>query len=75
MAWTTRKSLIDRVIAGDEESWETFYIAYSRLIFAIGGRSGLDQDQCHDLVQEVMRSVFKSRSTFRYDEHIGRFRA
>ena len=75
MAWTTRKSLIDRVIAGDEESWETFYIAYSRLIFAIGGRSGLAQDQCHDLVQEVMRSVFKNRSTFRYDEHIGRFRA
>ena len=74
MAWTTRKSLIGRVLDGDEESWTTFYINYSRLIYAIGERSGLSADDCDDLVQETMRTIFNNRERFRYDSTAGKFR-
>ena len=74
MAWTTRKSLLDRVLDGDEESWDTFYAGYSRLVYAIGERGGLSADDCEDLVQEVMRTIFNGRDRFRYDATAGKFR-
>ena len=74
MAWTTRKSLIERVLDGDEESWGTFYAIYSRLVYAIGERSGLPADDCEDLVQEVMRTIFNNKDSFRYDSATGKFR-
>lgn len=74
MAWTTRKSLIERILDGDEESWDTFYANYSRLVYAIGERSGLPADDCEDLVQEVMRTIFNNKDRFRYDSSAGKFR-
>jgi len=74
MAWTTRKSLIDRVLEGDEDSWDTFYANYSRLIYAIGEKCGLSADDCEDLVQEVMRTIFNNKDSFRYDSAAGKFR-
>lgn len=74
MAWTTRKSLIERILDGDEESWDTFYANYSRLVYAIGERSGLSADDCEDLVQEVMRTIFNNKDRFRYDSSTGKFR-
>ena len=74
MAWTTLKSLIERVLDGDEESWDTFYANYSRLIYAIGEKSGLSADDCEDLVQEVMRTIFNNKERFRYDSATGKFR-
>ena len=74
MAWTTRKSLIERVLNGDEESWGAFYANYSRLVYAIGERSGLSADDCEDLVQEVMRTIFNNKDCFRYDPAPGKFR-
>lgn len=75
MAWTTRKSLIERVLAGDEESWDTFYASYSRLIYAIGERSGLSPDDCQDMIQDVMRTIFNNKDRFRYDSSAGKFRS
>ena len=75
MAWTTRKSLIERVLDGDEESWTTFYASYSRLICAIGDRSGLSPDDCQDLIQDVMRTIFDNKDRFRYDSNAGKFRS
>jgi len=75
MSWTTRKSLIDRVLDGDEESWDTFYASYSRLVYAIGERSGLSADDCEDLIQDVMRTIFDKRDRFRYDSAAGKFRS
>ena len=74
MAWTTRKSLIERILDGDEESWDAFYANYSRLVYAIGERSGLSADDCEDLVQEVMRTIFNKKDSFRYDPATGKFR-
>lgn len=75
MAWTTHKSLIERVLDGDEESWDTFYASYSRLIYAIGDRSGLSPEDCQDMIQDVMRTIFNSRDRFRYDSSAGKFRS
>ena len=75
MAWTTRKSLIERVLDGDEESWDTFYGTYSRLICAIGNRSGLSSDDCQDLTQDVMRTIFDHKDRFNYDAGAGKFRS
>ena len=74
MAWTTRKSLIERILDGDEESWDAFYANYSRLVYAIGEKSGLSADDCEDLVQEVMKTIFNNRDRFRYDSATGKFR-
>lgn len=74
MAWTTRKSLIECVLDGDEESWNTFYAIYSRLVYAIGEKSGLSAADCEDLVQEVMRTIFNNKDRFRYDSATGKFR-
>lgn len=74
MAWTTRKSLIERILDGYEESWGEFYARYSRLIYAIGEKSGLSVDDCEDLVQEVMRTIFNNKGCFRYDSATGKFR-
>ena len=74
MDWTTRKSLISRVLDGDEASWDVFYSNYSRLVYAIGERSGLSPDDCEDLVQEIMRTIFNGRDRFRYDSAVGKFR-
>ena len=74
MAWTTRRSLISRVLDGDEASWDVFYANYSRLIYAIGEKSGLSADDCEDLVQEIMRTIFNCKDRFRYDSSVGKFR-
>ncbi len=74
MAWTTRKSLIERILDGDEESWDTFYANYSRLVYAIGEKGGLSADDCEDLVQEVMRTIFNNKDSFHYDSAAGKFR-
>ena len=74
MAWTTRKSLISRVLDGDEASWDVFYANYSRLVYAIGEKSGLSAEDCEDLVQEIMRTIFNGKDRFRYDSTAGKFR-
>ena len=74
MAWTTRKSLIERIMDGDEASWELFYAHYSRLVYAIGERSALSADDCEDLVQDVMQTIFNNRERFGYHSATGKFR-
>ena len=41
MAFTTRKSLLAKVRAGDEVSWSDFYTAYKPLIYLCGNDHGL----------------------------------
>ena len=74
MAYTTQKTLLERIRNGDEESWTNFYARYSRLIFSVGLRYRLSHDDCLELVQLVMLAVFRSRQTFRYQPELGKFR-
>ena len=51
MAFTTRKSLLAKVRAGDEVSWSDFYTAYKPLIYLCGNDCGLNNAEKEELVQ------------------------
>ena len=75
MAFTTRKSLIERIREQDGIAWEEFYETYAPLIRLHGDDWGIKQPQeMEDLVQNVMLSVFKQSKRFEYDPARGRFR-
>ncbi|MBQ9337956.1 MAG: sigma-70 family RNA polymerase sigma factor [Lentisphaeria bacterium] len=87
MAFTTRKSLLAKVRAGDEVSWQEFYETYRPLIVLVGNDCSLRPDENEDLVQQVMCELFTKDIigkydpdqipddvTFAYDPEKGRFR-
>jgi RNA polymerase sigma-70 factor, ECF subfamily len=76
---TTRHSLLLRLRQGGPEregAWQEFYNLYAPIIAAFAhrvGKGSLKRLDVEDLVQEVMRSFFKT-SHFVYDPSKGRFR-
>jgi RNA polymerase sigma-70 factor (ECF subfamily) len=74
MAFTTRKSLLNKIKQGDEISWKEFYASYRPLILLRSGDLGLTQTEKEDLVQIVMAEFFKGSRDFQYDRSRGRFR-
>lgn len=67
MAFTTKKSLLAKVRAGDEVSWRDFYSAYKPLILLCGNDCSLTPDENEELVQMVMTEIFKHDIIGRYD--------
>ena len=67
MAFTTRKSLLARVRAGDEVSWKEFYETYRPLVFLCGRDCGLRRDENEELVQQVMCEIFQKDILAKYD--------
>ena len=68
MAFTTKKSLLAKVRAGDEVSWTEFYAAYKPLILFCGQDCLLMPDGNDELVQQVssapvLRSASPSSTT------------
>jgi RNA polymerase sigma factor (sigma-70 family) len=87
MAFTTKKSLLAKVRAGDEISWREFYDTYRPLIYLVGRDCGLTPSENEELVQQVMCEIFNKdilgkynieevpkEITFKYDPAKGRFR-
>ena len=74
MAFTTRKSLLSKIIKGDEVAWEEFYRIYTPLIIVRGGDHNLSYEEKEELIQETVLSVFKGKDRFRYDPAKGKFR-
>ena len=71
MAFTTRKSLLAKVRAGDEVSWAEFYVAYKPLILLCGQDCLLTPDENDELVQQVMSEIFRKDIVGKYDpDHI-----
>lgn len=56
---TTIKTLIDKLKDGDSVSWDEFYEKYNKIIIDVGHAKGLTDDECNDLVQEVMLRFFQ----------------
>ena len=67
MAFTTRKSLLAKVRAGDEVSWAEFYAAYKPLILMCGRDCLLTPDENDELVQQVMSEIFRRDIVGKYD--------
>ena len=58
----------------DEISWEEFYRIYWPLVLDIGRKLGMSQDNCGDLMQEIMIDLFNGEPLLRYDPAKGKFR-
>ena len=72
--YTTKKTLLQRMQNCDEISWEEFYRIYWPLVLDIGRKPGMPQDNCADLMQEIMIDLFKGEPLLRYDPAKGKFR-
>jgi RNA polymerase sigma factor (sigma-70 family) len=71
----TRRSLLHRLRNLDDRAgWQEFFETYWRLIHAVAKRSGLDEFEAEEVVQETVISVARKIPEFRYDPSIGSFR-
>lgn len=71
---TTSKTLLDRIAAGDEISWDEFYTRYCGIVRDLAKFNGLDDAEADDICQQVMLQFFKQSKTFKFDPDIARFR-
>jgi len=70
----TRHSLVEKLGDwGDRVRWKEFFDTYWRLIYGIARRSGLNDAESHDVVQETVLSV--ARNIGRYDRTAGSFKS
>lgn len=71
----TRRSLISRLKnIEDQESWREFFETYWRLIYSVARKSGLDDGEAQDLVQETVLSVTRKIAGFKFDPALGSFK-
>jgi RNA polymerase sigma-70 factor (ECF subfamily) len=61
----TRQSLLSRLKDWeDKASWRDFFNTYWKLIYSVGIKAGLTEEEAQDLVQETMISVAKQMPSF-----------
>jgi RNA polymerase sigma factor (sigma-70 family) len=71
----TRYTLLGRLQNwDDQDSWKVFFDTYWRLIYAIARKSGLNDAEAQDVVQETVISVAKDIHKFRRDRSLGTFK-
>src|SRR5436190_1721352 len=72
---TTRYSLLSRLHDWDDaEGWKDFFESYWRLIYSIAIKSGLNDAEAQDVVQETVISVAKNIHKFQRNAALGSFR-
>lgn len=74
-AYTTRSSFLERLRSNDENSWKEFHVRYVNMIRYIGTKKGLSEEECKDLMVEVMLVFWKKMHSFDYDPERGKFRS
>jgi len=71
----TRETLLSKLRQwDDDESWREFFELYSKLLFGVCRRCGLDPDESRDVVQETILAVARHMPGFRYDPAKGAFK-
>jgi RNA polymerase sigma-70 factor (ECF subfamily) len=71
----TRVSLLNRLKNwDDQESWGQFFQSYWKLIYGAAVRSGLNDAEAQDVVQETVIIVAKKMEQFRYDPAVDSFK-
>jgi RNA polymerase sigma factor (sigma-70 family) len=72
----TRQTLLKKLkVLENQESWQEFFETYWSLIYSTAVRSGLNDAEAQDVVQETVICVAKSMPDFNYDPKIGSFKA
>ncbi|MEY2394627.1 MAG: hypothetical protein QOF94_972 [Acidobacteriaceae bacterium] len=71
----TRASLLERLKdLGDVASWNEFYQTYRELIYRVARKSGLNEAEAEEVVQDTVISVAKRMPGFRYDAAVDSFK-
>jgi RNA polymerase sigma factor (sigma-70 family) len=71
----TRRTLLHRLRNVDDHAgWREFFEIYWRLIYAVARRSGLDEFEAEEVVQETVIAAARKIPEFRYDPTVGSFR-
>lgn len=72
----TRHTLLRRIRNWtDQQSWEDFFNAYSKLIYEFARKAGLNEAEAQDVVQETITTVAKQIHEFQADGARGSFKA
>ena len=70
----TRQSLIARLSNWDDQlKWQEFFETYWRLIYEVGIKAGLREDEAQEVVQETCITV--ARNIGSYDSKLGKFKS
>lgn len=71
---STHQSLLEKIQNGDEVSWNEFYQRYSPIIRYVGHLYHFNENECDDLIQNVMLKFFSSSKKFVYRKGEVKFR-
>jgi len=71
----TRRSLLTRLKQWDDhESWKDFFDTYWKLVYGVAVKSGLNENEAQEVVQETVIAVAKKMHDFKYDPAVGSFK-
>lgn len=71
----TRQSLLSRLRDWDDkDSWQDFFSTYWKLIYNVARKSGLNDAEAQEVVQETIIHVAKQIPEFKYDPEKGSFK-
>src|SRR3954469_10125255 len=71
----TRYTLLSRLQNwDDQDSWRDFFDTYWRLIYSVALKSGLNESESQDVVQETVISVSQNLHKFKRDREAGSFK-
>src|SRR6476646_10453125 len=71
----TRRSLVDRLGHWEDQArWQEFFETYWKLIYSVARKSGLNDAEAQDVVQETVITVAKKIDKLRYDPTVGSFK-
>jgi len=72
----TRASLLGRLKnSKDQSSWQEFFDTYSRLIFGVARKAGLNDAQAKGVLEATVASVADHMPSFKYDPKAGSFKS
>jgi RNA polymerase sigma factor (sigma-70 family) len=72
----TRRSLLTRLKKWDDgESWREFFDTYWKLIYTVALRSGFNETEAQDVVQDTVLAVAQQMPRFKYDPALGSFKS
>ncbi|MBK7998197.1 MAG: sigma-70 family RNA polymerase sigma factor [Verrucomicrobia bacterium] len=72
----TRASLLTRLRdCQDQAGWREFFDSYWRLIYSVARKSGLQDSQAQDVVQNTFIYLSRRMPNFRYDPARGSFKS
>lgn len=72
---TTNPRLLGQIKQlSNDDDWSAFFDLYAPLVFRVAKSQGLQDDDCEEIVQQVMVAVMTQIAKFEYRPQVGRFR-